>query len=423
MSFTFLHAADVHLDSPLRGLSGLDPSVAERIRTATREAFEQLVTRAIEDEVAFVVLAGDLYDGEWRDSRTGIFTAAQLGRLREADIPVFLIHGNHDADSQIGKRLPLPDNVHTFASRRAETVELAELNVAVHGQSFPQKSVTENLVPGYPEPVAGRFNIGVLHTGLGGLGGHENYAPCTLAELLAKGYDYWALGHVHQRQRLHDAPPVVFPGNLQGRHIRETGAKGAERVVVVDGEVTETAQVPLDVVRWCEIPVEVDECEERAGVLTRLRAALEEGVSASAEGRLLACRLRLTGRTSAHDALIADHSGLLEEARALAAGLGDMAAWVERLIVETEPPEDPAALRAREDALGDLARMLPEAENDPHLLARVGSELGALTGNLPPEVRSESEDPVLRAALEQDWASVVREAAPLVLARLRAERE
>ena len=171
-----------------------------------------LVDQAIEEEIDFLVIAGDLYDGTWRDYKTGLFFAERMGRLNHARIPVFLLHGNHDAQSQITRPLVLPDNVNVFGIRRAETFQIEELNVALHGQSFRQAVVTDNLVPGYPSPIDGAFNIGVLHTALGGMGEHANYAPCSLAELVAKGYDYWALGHVHQGQVLHKQPHVVFPG-------------------------------------------------------------------------------------------------------------------------------------------------------------------------------------------------------------------
>ena len=231
-SFRFLHAADIHLDSPLIGLANVEGRVAERIRTAPRAAFEALVERAIEDDVDFLVIAGDLYDGTWRDYKTGLFFAEQMGRLNQARIPVYVLHGNHDAESQITKPLVLPDNVSVFGTRKAETFRIDELNVALHGQSFREKAVIDNLVPDYPAPVDGAFNIGVLHTALGGMGDHANYAPCSVPELVAKGYDYWALGHVHQGQVLNERPHVVFPGNLQGRHVRETGPKGACLVTV-----------------------------------------------------------------------------------------------------------------------------------------------------------------------------------------------
>jgi DNA repair protein SbcD/Mre11 len=423
-TFRFLHAADIHLDSPLRGLTGQEGSAAERIRSATREAFELLVGRAIAERVAFVVIAGDLYDGDWRDYRTGLFFAAQMGRLNASGIPVFLLHGNHDAQSQITRKLELPDNVRVFSARAPETFRLEDIDVALHGQSFSQREIRDNLVPGYPGPVAGVFNIGVLHTGLGGMGGHENYAPCALAELVAKGYAYWALGHVHQFQILHRQPHVVFPGNLQGRHIRETGAKGAALVSVENGEVSEVAMIPSDVVRWSLVPVAVDAAASLPEVLERIRAGLEEGVAAQAEGRLLACRVVLQGRAPMHGQLVGAEEYLLAEARAIALGLGADQAWVERVKVVTEPEMDARTLAARTDALGELHRMLGEAGGDPDLLAQLGEDPGQMLLRLPHEVRTDAEaDSVLKAALEGDQQALVAGVLPYLSSRLTMEED
>src|SRR5712671_537384 len=135
-SFQFIHTGDIHLDSPLKGLSGQEGSAAERIRTATRSAFENLVTVAIDERVAFMVIAGDLYDGDWRDYQTGLFFVRQMGRLAQAGILVFLLYGNHDAESQITRRLVLPANVRVFSARRPETFLMEDCEVALHGQSF-----------------------------------------------------------------------------------------------------------------------------------------------------------------------------------------------------------------------------------------------------------------------------------------------
>ena len=164
-SFRFIHTADIHLDSPLRGLAGQEGSAAERIRAAPREAFDTLIGQAIQEKVDFVVIAGDLYDGNWRDYRTGLFFVRQMGRLAVEGIPAFVLYGNHDAESRITRRLDLPGNVRSFSSLQPETFTLDEFGVTLHGQSFAQRDVTDNLVPDYPSPVQGMFNIGVLHTG------------------------------------------------------------------------------------------------------------------------------------------------------------------------------------------------------------------------------------------------------------------
>ena len=419
-SFRFLHAADIHLDSPLIGLASVESRVAERIRTAPRAAFEALVERAIEDEVDFLVIAGDLYDGTWRDYKTGLFFAEQMGRLNQARIPTYVLHGNHDAESQITRPLSLPDNVSVFGTRKAETFQIEELNVALHGQSFREKAVLDNLVPDYLAPVDGAFNIGVLHTALGGMGDHANYAPCSLQELVAKGYEYWALGHVHQRQVLNERPHVVFPGNLQGRHVREAGPKGACLVTVETGEVVEVAALTCDVVRWAVLDVDVAAAGSTADVIDLIRQTLAQ-TAASADGRLLSARIVLQGRTELHGQLVADIENLTAEARAAALGLGDEVAWVERVAVRTMPMADTAVLAAREDTLGDLQRMLKEAVADDELLGLLKADIGELIGKLPHKLRDGCDDEVLGAAVAGDYAALIGQVTPYLNARLTAE--
>lgn len=153
--FRFIHAADVHLDSPLRGLEKYDGAPVDEIRSATRRALEQLVLLAIDEQVAFVLIAGDIYDGDWPDYNTGLFFNSQMTRLKEAGIRVFLILGNHDAANTMTRSLTLPDNVVKFPHDAAATEVLEDVGVAIHGQSFATRKVTEDLSQSYPDKVTG----------------------------------------------------------------------------------------------------------------------------------------------------------------------------------------------------------------------------------------------------------------------------
>ncbi|MBB4364335.1 DNA repair exonuclease SbcCD nuclease subunit [Bradyrhizobium sp. CIR18] len=403
----------------MKGLAGQQGAAAERIRTATRTAFENLISQAIEDEVDFVVIAGDLYDGDWRDYQTGLFFVKLMGRLAQANIPVFLLHGNHDAESQITRKLTLPTNVSVFPARRAETFRLPHLNVALHGQSFRQRDITDNLVPAYPSPIAGCFNIGVLHTSLGGMPGHAKYAPCAIEDLINKGYNYWALAHVHQAAILHERPHVVFCGNLQGRHIRESGPKGASLVTVEDGQVGEILPLHVDCVRWIHLPVPVEQCSALSDAIDRVRQGIEYAIERYAQGRLLACRIELTGRTGLHGELLASVDHLLAEAKAVALGLGEEVAWIERLVVATASLE---AAASRKDALGDLQRIIESAGNDAELQARLATDLGDLVRKLPHDIRTDPDDAVLKAAIDGDIASLIAHGGAYLSARLSAEK-
>lgn len=413
-SFRFIHAADIHLDSPLKGLAGLEGSAVELIRSASREAFEALIARAIDDAVGFLIIAGDLYDGTWRDYKTGLFFVRQMGRLRDAGIRTFLIYGNHDAESQITRRLSLPDNVTTFSAAQPETHVIEDLGVALHGQSFRERDVTENLARGYPDPVPDLLNVGILHTGLAGEEGHQSYAPCTLGELVNKGYDYWALGHIHKPSVRHERPFVVYSGNLQGRHINEAGPRGAVTVSVEDGVISDLTPFHIDLVRWALIDVPAADCDSLQRLVDKIRNSIEKAVLEQADGRLLACRIRLSGTSALWGQVAGSEEWLLAEARSAAQGLGDDRAWVERLVNSTEPPSAQGPDPAIAEVLGDLA----DACRDGELLGNLRNDIGALVAMLPHEIRNQPESDLLAAAAKGDYARLIELAAPYATARL-----
>lgn len=382
----FVHAADLHIDSPMRGLDRYDGAPTLRLRAATRRALENLVALCLEEKASFLLLAGDVFDGSWKDFSTGLFFAAQMARLREAKIPVVIVRGNHDAASSITKSLPLPENVHELSSRKPETFEIADVGALVHGQSFPQRATTEDLAARYPDAVRGAFNIGLLHTCVDGREGHERYAPTSLDTMRAKGYDYWALGHVHAREVLSEDPWIVFPGNLQGRHARETGVKGASLVTVEDGIVKEVEHRALDVVRWEQIVVDVTEASDALEVVDRVKDALERRAETCPD-RLLAARVLIGGSTRANGGIRKDLEHFVAQLRAAATdGLGD-GVWLEKVVVQTRSTFDLARVREEAGAVGHLARRLAAIKDDPKELAALAACFAELEKKLPPEVR------------------------------------
>jgi len=274
--FRFIHAADIHLDSPLHGLSRYESAPADSIRDACRRAFKNLVDLAIEEKVSFVLLAGDLYDGDWKDYSTGIFLSQQMGRLGQHGILVFAVAGNHDAANRMTKALNSPANMTILSSRKVETIRIDDLAVAIHGRSFGTQHVDENLAAEFVAAEKGMFNIGLLHTSLDGREGHAVYAPCSVDDLRSKGYQYWALGHIHKQEFVSEDPWIVFPGCIQGRHIRETGAKGCVLVTVEDGSVSRVEKCSLDVLRWVECSVDLTDAAEIREVLDRTRKSIEK---------------------------------------------------------------------------------------------------------------------------------------------------
>ena len=386
--FKFLHAADIHLDSPMRGLSNYDNAPVEAMRGASRQALENLVNLAIDERCAFVLIAGDLFDGSQRDVGTALFFAKEMSRLGQENIWVYLVYGNHDAETQL-KSMPWPDNVKLLSNRRAESVAVPGLSVIIHGRSFAKRDEDRNLAADYPAvtgATADHFNIGLLHTALTGHAGHEYYAPCSMADLLGKGYDYWALGHVHDFSRRNEDPPVVYCGNLQGRSVRETGPKGAVLVTVSGGSVALGHRV-LDVARWEDRHIDLTAATSLEQMLGAVREHLDSAAE-GADGRVVAVRLTLTGRTSLHGEISRQERHLVEDIHVMASGLG-RDVWVEKVRFRTEATFTIAEVAARDDAVGDLAARLERAGQDADLMALIGEDAKALMNKLPAELSAD----------------------------------
>lgn len=410
----FLHAADLHIDSPLRGLDAQQGAPVDRLRGATRQAFVALIDLAISRQVNIVILAGDLYDGDWVDFRTGLFVHEQLARLKPHGICVFVVRGNHDAESLITRQLPEQPHVHVFSSRAAHTRELPELGVAVHGRSFPHRAVTEDLVPAYPAAVRGCFNIGVLHTSLGGSPDHGTYAPTRVDLLVATGYDYLALGHIHARQVVREsAPRIVFSGNLQGRHAREIGPKGCEIVTVHDGQITHTEFVALDVVRWHALILPASDLTGVEALCTQFVHALSDLLGGD-RARLHVVRVRLEGESALHR-LEAAQPGTLEAAlQATLLHWEGPEVWIERVVSDLRSPLDRMAAAQRPDAVGEVVRLVDQLAGDDAALRQWG--LAALD-SLPTLPRDLVDDQPSRLSPAQ-WQALLADAEAMVLAHL-----
>ncbi len=415
----FLHAADIHLDSPLKGLPEYSGAPVDKIRNATRQALRNMIDLAIKREVDFVLIAGDLYDGDWKSYDTGLVFREQMARLSKEEIGVFIVLGNHDAASRITKSLSLPKNVHLFGHRKPETVKLETLGVALHGQSFKTQDVTDNLSANYPKPVEGFFNIGLLHTAADGREGHLPYAPCSVSELSAKGYDYWALGHVHKREVLNDTPYIVFPGNLQGRHIREAApeGKGCTLVLVDEAGKSTLSHEPVDTVRWCAVSIDVSGVDDMGRLVDHVRRALAKAHD-EADGRLLAARVTLNGNTKLHGQLLLDHDAVLSEIRGVGMDVAVDEVWIEAVVVATQPATSLGNLGARQDTLGDVARCLQDYQNDQAIRQALATALAPLFERLPADVLERTPELLAIKAGGSDFDKVMRQASDIIVTQL-----
>jgi DNA repair protein SbcD/Mre11 len=380
----FIHCADIHLDSPLLGLTKRPNAPASEMRLATREAFKKIIDLSLNNTVDFVVIAGDIYDVALRSYESALFFNQQMSRLNHENIPVFLVYGNHDAASKLAKNLLVPPNVKVFSTVEPEVVVNERIGIAVHGQSFATPSVAENLVLKYLPARKDLFNIGILHTNVNGDSNHDNYAPCTLDELINKGYQYWALGHVHGHQVLHTDPCIVYPGNTQGRQIREAGYKGCE-LVTVDPRGNVTLQkLPTSVIPWAICDVEISAASHAEDVLD-LVAQKIEGIATQYPDNILALRIRLLGASNAHASFVRDEERFQAEIASRAYQTAGDQIWLEKIQIDSVPLINVDDLLDRNDPMGDVIRLLRTLGQNPTLLNEMSAELSALAGKLPAE--------------------------------------
>lgn len=385
-----LHAADLHLDSPLRSIALRDAALGERLRDASRLALRRIVDLAIEHEVDALVLAGDVFDDGAPDMVARAALIGELARLASAGIPVVLIRGNHDALLDHARHGPLGETVHLLD---AERPSVRIRGATFHGLSFTRRHAAESLLPRYPEPEPGRVNVGLMHTSLGGAAGHDPYAPCAEADLLGHGYDYWALGHIHRRSEMRrDRALAVMPGIPQGRHAREPGRGGAT-LVTIDGEGPRARAIPVAALSFEALEIELPGDEDQVARLARIRAALEGAACAEHD---VALRITLSGPGAVP---LAAEAGLARAVCCEAAGTLE-GVHVERVAVAAAAP------RAEGGALDDLAALMREEARKPGFRQEAAEALASWRAALPPAIRDALDPGEIDALIEEGLAAV-----------------
>ncbi|KDB05131.1 metallophosphoesterase [Defluviimonas sp. 20V17] len=369
-----LHTADVHLDSPLTSLALRDETLRASIQSATRSAFIRIVDTALAEGVAALLITGDLYDGAQRSAKTAAFLTGQLERLRAAGIPVFYIKGNHDAENPITGEVALPYNVHVFDGRGGK-VQLAGADVWIHGVSFNGKHAPDSLLGKFGAPVSGAVNIAMLHTSLAGAAGHDNYAPCSVADLATLGFDYWALGHVHKQQVHSEAPWVVMPGIPQGRDIGEAGPKTATLLSIDKGGIA-VEEVPTSVVSFFGHSIDVSGAENDDEIRQRIRSSLHAPIEGLRPDDDAILRLTLKGRTVRHWQILRDRDIWGETVSQIAEETGRL--WIEKLSFALEAPGTAADTSAAEELGGLMAQIVSEDGFAAQALAEVDEVLSQL---------------------------------------------
>ena len=381
MRIRFVHASDLHLDSPFTGLKAAAPeNVAERLYKATFDAYENIINLCISEEVDALLVAGDVYDGADRSLRAQLRFIEGLKRLDTEGIRSFVCHGNHDPLDGWQARLDYPPSCCRFGREwEAAPVFEGPNRAVIHGISYPKRDITQNLAHRLGRVDPGPFSIGLLHANVSNDPNHAAYAPCSIDDLSGSGVDYWALGHVHTRQVLSEREPaVVYPGNPQGRHPNETGARGVDLVEVDDGGNVHLKFHPMATVQWESLPVDITPFETEQQLLDALHQWMQR-VLDGADDRSVVVRMTLTGRGELNRTLRRPNTiEDLVEAINREWAEGSPFVWCERIEDASASPVDREARRKGSDCLAEALRTADSAKTDAELLTRLGAGLSDL---------------------------------------------
>jgi DNA repair protein SbcD/Mre11 len=322
-----LHASDLHLGRPLRGIPlrpGLD---LDAFRHCAARTLTRLVDLAIAEKAALLLLAGDLIEQSVRNYKVGLRLVRELSRLESLQTQVVWVRGNHDAENRVIEHLLLPSHVHEIGLSGVQTLRIEALGICVVGASYARRTCFEDLLSRYPSKVGDQRVVGLLHTSADGAVSGDRYAPCRKSDLVRKGYDYFALGHVHQPMVLCHSTPIAYSGSLQGRSFMECGARGCMTFTLDEQSTARPVHRSLELLRFGVVSVDVSQASTFDRVL-ELIAERAYQVQQEHVERALVARFRIRGRAGI-EVLLAQSTGVRE--RSLWALVGQMP---ERLAVD-----------------------------------------------------------------------------------------
>ena len=360
MTFKFIHCSDLHIDSPFKGFSSVGNSLVEVLRKSTYQAFQNIVELALKEKVEAVLIAGDIYDGAEKSLEAQLKFRHGLKKLSDKGIDTFIVHGNHDPLNSWSASLKWPERVHVFSGTQMECIPVERNGVVkayVHGISYPKRDVTENLAQKFSRGNGEGFAIGLLHSNVGHQSGHDNYAPCSMDDLIAAKMDYWALGHIHRFRVLRESnPAVVYSGNSQARHMRESGEKGCCLVTLNKNMGPLIQFIPIDAVRYIQSEVDISGTITLDEVIHVVRSKCEHFADQTKQ-RDVFIDLSLNGRTQVHAELKRGDTlqGLKGEIRTYFQGRTP-SIWL-NLRLDTAGIYDVESLREGKDFIADLANL------------------------------------------------------------------
>ena len=381
----FVHAADLHLDSPFVGLrSTAPPNVANDLYEATFVAYENIIKLCIHEEVDALLVAGDVFDSADRSLRAQLRFIQGLEKLDEAGIRSFVCHGNHDPLDGWQASLEYPPTCTRFGPEFQAVPVFSDdpKRAVVHGISFPTRDVYDNLVSRLKGVDSNSFSIGLMHTNVGSRPGHDQYAPCSIDDLVQSEIDYWALGHIHTREVLSaQSPTIVYPGNSQGRRLNESGARGVYLVEVANDGIVQIQFMPIDAIRWESHVLDISRTETEQELRDDLYGIAEDSL-AEANGRSVVIRIKLVGRGVLHTSLSQPNfiDDLLEHLEQEWSNRMPFA-WFEGMEDATAMPFNRQERILGTDFLAEVLKTVDQAKDNPELLALMQGSLDELYGH------------------------------------------
>lgn len=408
--FKFIHAADLHIESPYKGVSKMNKSLGEALVEQGIKAYEALIQCALDNKIDFLLIAGDSFDSESGSLSAQYRFVRGLEQLNEAQIPVFIICGNHDPLKSWSSYLQLPENVIRFEANEVQQHSVTKEGkkiAEIYGVSFGEKEEYHNLAATYNRKDDAEFSIGMLHGTIAGNKAHTPYCPFDMDNLRASNIDYWALGHIHKREILSENNPlVVYPGNIQGRHFNETGEKGCSLVEVDHGKVINHDFISLSNIVYEYVNIDVTGMENTSDFFSTIEKLKKEQTDQSKSYLL---RIRLKGKSDLHTVFAnpSDMEGLINE-------LNDSISYhqrfvfIDRIIDESLPIIDLEERAKSSDFIADILHRFKQLEsNETEALelidsimeeigsSKVGREINKIDFNK--EVQSEIEELLTRA--------------------------
>jgi len=420
-SFSFIHTADLHLDSPFSGISENNQDLSERLVNATFEAYDTIIDICIEKEVDFLLIAGDVYDSANKSLYAQLRFISGLKKLSAKGIQAIIAHGNHDPLNGWSATLDWPENVHIMSGDIIDTFQPEIDNthvVTIVGTSYLEQHIWTNLAQKFPKRENNAiFTIGLLHCMVGSSTEHDPYAACTMQDLKDLDYDYWALGHIHVPSVINETNPVVvYSGNPQGRHIKEAGSRGCYHVTVDTKNEISMEFIETDTIRWHIEEISIEDMESDEDLINQIRECIDI-IHDGAEGRSVICRLILTERGPLHRTLVKEGviDDILQHLRE-EENLASQFVWIERLVNNTSMPIERSVLLERKDFVGDIVRIVDELCQDEE-------SLESLKASLEPLFESAKGRKVISSLDMDELMGLVHNAEGLLLDNIMSEDE